>query len=66
MTVAEPLVTQQVAAWAAVRWLLAGGGALALGLAVVVWANRREAVQDARREAAALRAGRAELERLAQ
>lgn len=55
---------QQASAWAAVRWLLAGGAALGLGLAVVVWASRREALHDAWRETAALRAGRAEVERL--
>ena len=56
--------TQQASAWAALRWLLAGGAALGLGLVVVVWASRREAVRDARREAEALRTGRAEVERL--
>lgn len=56
--------TQQASAWAAVRWLLAGGAALGLGLVVVVWASRREALLDARRETEALRAGRAEVERL--
>ncbi|WP_431301358.1 hypothetical protein [Sediminicoccus sp. BL-A-41-H5] len=64
VTVAEPLAVQQALAWAALRWLLAGGAALGLGLTVVVWASRREAVQDARAEAEALRIGRAEVERL--
>ncbi|WP_203075684.1 sensor histidine kinase [Falsiroseomonas ponticola] len=64
VTVAEPLAAQQASAWQALRWLIAGGTALGLGLAVVVWASRREAVHDARREAEALRTGRAEVERL--
>ena len=64
VTVAEPLAGQKASAWEAVRLLLAGGGALGLGLAVVVWANRRETLRVARREAEALRAGRAEVERL--
>ncbi len=64
VTVAEPLAAQQATAWAALGWLLAGAAAVSLGLTVVVWASRREAVHDARREAEALRAGRAEVERL--
>ena len=64
VVVAEPLAAQQATAWAALRWLLAGGGALGLCLAGVVWASHREAVRDARREAEALRAGRSEVERL--
>lgn len=64
VAVAEPVAVQQASAWGAVRWLLAGGGALALGVAIVVWAGRREAVQLAQREAAALREGRTEVERL--
>jgi PAS domain S-box-containing protein len=60
----ERRAAQQASAWAALRWLIAGGAALGLGLAIVVWASRREAVRDARREAEAMRAGRAEVERL--
>ncbi|WP_439550589.1 PAS domain-containing protein [Falsiroseomonas sp.] len=60
----ERRAAQQASAWAALRWLIAGGAVLGLGLAVVVWASRREAVRDARREAEAMRAGRAEAERL--
>lgn len=56
--------TQQASGWAALRWLLAGGAALAMGLAVVVWAIRREALHDARRETEVLRIGRAQVERL--
>jgi C4-dicarboxylate-specific signal transduction histidine kinase len=60
----ERRASQQASAWAAVRWLLAGSAALGLGLAVVVWASRREALREARREADALYAGRAQVERL--
>lgn len=64
VTVAQPVFALRASAWAAVRWLLAGGLAFALGLAVMVWATRRAALLNAWREAAALRAGRAEVERL--
>jgi C4-dicarboxylate-specific signal transduction histidine kinase len=64
VTVAQPLAAQQASAWAALRWLVAGGAALGLALAGVVWANRREALHDAWHEAEALRSGRAEVERL--
>ncbi len=64
VTVAEPRSVQQTSAWNIIRWVLAGGGALVVGLAIVVWASRREALLDAQREAHALRTGRAEVERL--
>jgi C4-dicarboxylate-specific signal transduction histidine kinase len=64
VTVAEPLAVQRAAAWRAVRWLLASAVALALALGGAAWASRREALRDVRREAAALRAGRAEIARL--
>jgi PAS domain S-box-containing protein len=64
VTVAERVAVQRLSAWAALRWLVAGGAALGLGLALVVWASRREAVRDARRESEALRAGRADIARL--
>jgi C4-dicarboxylate-specific signal transduction histidine kinase len=64
VSVAEPTASQEASAWRALRWLIAGGSALAIGLALVVWTSRREARHDALREAAALRAGRAEVERL--
>lgn len=64
VAVAQPLAEQQASAWRALRWLLAGGAALGLGLAAAVWAARQEAVRDARREVAALRTGRAEVSRL--
>jgi signal transduction histidine kinase len=64
IAVAEPLSIQRASALTAVGWLVAGGAALGLGMTVVVWSNRREAVRDALREAGALRAGRAEVDRL--
>ncbi len=64
VAVAEPLAMQQASAWRALRWLLAVGATLCLGLSTAVWASRREAIGDARREAAALRTGRAEVDRL--
>jgi len=60
----ERRASQQASAWAVLRWLLAGGAAFSLGLAVLVWASRREAVRNAQRETMALSAGRAEVERL--
>ena len=50
VAVAQPLAVQQASAWRALRWLLAGGAILCLGLATAVWATRREALRDARRE----------------
>jgi len=64
VTVAEPRALQHASAWAVLRWTLAGGAAVGLGLALVAWATRHEALRDARREAEALRTGRAEVERL--
>lgn len=64
VAVAEPLSVQQASAWQALRWLLAASGALCLGIAATVWALRREAMRDARREAEALRAVRVELDRV--
>lgn len=64
VTVAEPQHMQQATAWASLRGLVAGGASLGIGIALIVWANRREAVRDAHREAEALRAGRADVERL--
>lgn len=62
--VGQPVAAQQAAAWRALRLLLLGAAALALGLAAVAWTSRREALRDALREAQALRAGREEVERL--
>lgn len=64
VAVGEPRAVQEASAWNGLRWLLAGSSALAIGLMAVVWSSRREALLDARREADALRAGRAEVERL--
>lgn len=62
--VSDPISQQQAAAWRALQWMLAGGAALGLGLAAAVWASRRDALNDARRQADLLRAGRAEVLRL--
>ncbi len=64
VTVAQPVHAQQQSALRAVKWLIAGAIALALGLAAAVWVSRHEALRDARREANALRQGKAEVERL--
>ena len=61
---ARPIEAINAAAWRSAQWLPLGGVALVLGTGLLVWISRREAVLDARREAAALRAGRAEVERL--
>lgn len=61
---ARPVDAVSAAAWHSARWLPLGGVALILGTGVLVWVFRREALLDARREAAALRAGRTEIERL--
>lgn len=64
VTVAQPVHAQQESAWRAVKWMIAGAIALALGLAAAVWLSRLEAIRDAQQEADALRQGRAEVERL--
>lgn len=64
VVVGEPVERQNAMAWKALQWLVAGGAALGVGLAIAVWANRREAIRDAHREARALRDGRAQVERL--
>jgi C4-dicarboxylate-specific signal transduction histidine kinase len=64
VAVGDQISTQHRAAWAAVAWVLTGGAALAAGVAMLVWAIRQEARRDAQRQAAALHAGRAEVERL--
>jgi C4-dicarboxylate-specific signal transduction histidine kinase len=56
--------SQDASAWAVMRLLIAGGLAVSLGLGFAVWASRREAVLQARQQAEALMAGRAEVERL--
>lgn len=64
VAVAEPLALHGSSGWTALRWALIGGVALGIGMLGVVWANRRATIMEARREADALRAGRAEVERL--
>jgi C4-dicarboxylate-specific signal transduction histidine kinase len=64
VTVAEPPAWQTSAAWGVTGWLLAGCAALTLGASILMWATRREALRDAWREAAALRDGRADVQRL--
>jgi hypothetical protein len=64
VVLAQPVEMVNAAAWRSAGWLPLGGGALALGAGLAVWATRREAVRNAEAEADALRAGRAEVERL--
>jgi signal transduction histidine kinase len=64
VAVAQPWSEHQDTAWQSLRRLLAGGAALTAGLMAAVWAGRQEVVRDARREAEALRTGRAEITRL--
>lgn len=64
ITVAQPLAGLAGAARSAFLWLLAGMGATIAWMAVAILYWRRAAVAESRREAAALRAGRAEVERL--
>ena len=64
VTVAEPQAAQRADAWTALGWVVAGGAALGIGIALVVWVSRREALRDAQREAEMLRIGRADVERL--
>nr|WP_246514034.1 ATP-binding protein [Neoroseomonas soli] len=64
VVVAQPVGEQARDAWRAVGWLAAGFLALGLGLAALAWVSRREALEDAQREAEALRRGRAQVERL--
>jgi C4-dicarboxylate-specific signal transduction histidine kinase len=61
---ARPVEAVNAAAWRSARWLPLGGVALVVGTGLLVWVSRRETLLAARREAAALRAGRAEVERL--
>ncbi len=64
VAVSESAGQQRARARQVLQWMLAGCAALALGLAAAVWASRREAIRDARREADLLRTGRAEVLRL--
>lgn len=64
VAVGQSLEQQRKVVWRAVYWMLGGGAAFGLGIAVAVWASRRESLREARREAELLRAGRAQVLRL--
>ena len=64
VAVGQSLELQRLAVRRAVHWMLGGGAAFGLGIAIAVWASRREALREARREADLLRAGRAQVQRL--
>ena len=64
VAVGQSLELQRLALRRAVYWILGSGAAFGLGIAIAVWASRREALREARREADLLRAGRAEVFRL--
>lgn len=64
VAVGQSLDLQRAVVRRAVYWMLGGGAAFGLGIAVTVWASRREALREARREAELLRAGRAQVLRL--
>ena len=64
VAVGQSLELQRHAVRRAVYWMLGGGAAFGLGIAMAVWASRREVLREARREADLLRAGRAEVLRL--
>jgi C4-dicarboxylate-specific signal transduction histidine kinase len=64
VAVGQSQALQRLAMRRAIYWMLGGGAALGLGIAIAVWASRRAALREARREADLLRAGRAEVLRL--
>lgn len=64
LAVAKPVAAVRAARWEAAGWVLGGGLALLLAVLILVWAVRREASRAGRREVAARRAGRGEIERL--
>jgi C4-dicarboxylate-specific signal transduction histidine kinase len=64
VVVAQPVAEIEAAAWGALRWLLVGSAAVAIGLALAAWFARRASLIAARQEAAVLREGRAELARI--
>jgi C4-dicarboxylate-specific signal transduction histidine kinase len=64
VAIGQSVEQQRTAVRRAVYWMLGGGAAFGLGIAVAVWASRREALREARREAKLLRAGRAQVLRL--
>ena len=64
VVVASPRAAQLASARRVIAWTLAGALALLVGLGAVGWAAWRQMTRAARDEAAALRAGRAEIDRL--
>jgi C4-dicarboxylate-specific signal transduction histidine kinase len=64
VAIGQSVEQQRTAVRRAVYWMLGGGGAFGLGIAIAVWASRRDALRAARREADLLRTGRAEVLRL--
>ena len=64
VAIGQSLEVQHLAVRRAMYWMMGGGAAFGFGIAIVVWASRREALREARREADLLRAGRAQVLRL--
>jgi C4-dicarboxylate-specific signal transduction histidine kinase len=64
VVVSAPVESENILARIPITWALSGAGTIAFAFGMVAWFGRREAIRDAREEAAALRAGRAEVERL--
>ncbi len=64
VVVAQPEAEIEATAWGALRWLLLGSAAVAIGMALAAWFARRASLIAARQEAAVLRQGRAELGRV--
>ncbi|WPB87205.1 sensor histidine kinase [Sediminicoccus rosea] len=64
VVVAQPVAEIEATAWAALRWLLVGSAAVAIGIALAAWFARRASLIAARQEAAVLREGRAEMARI--
>lgn len=64
VVVATPQAAQDASARSVIGWTLAGALSLLLGLLGIGWLGWRQALLAARQEAAALRSGRAEIERL--
>jgi len=64
VTVAEARQNALMDGGREVVWIAAGVAAVGFGVMLILWIARRERVIDAREEAAALRAGRADVERL--
>ena len=64
VTVAEARQNALMDGGREVVWIAAGVAAVGFGVMLILWIAQRERVIDAREEAAALRAGRADVERL--